>query len=551
MTSSILHFNILNDFQKGFVEECLVKKNGGLSVPVGSGKTLSSIVLALNLTNKPILVVMSKTLLGSWEQEIKKFFGDNLKYQVLHKELSKCKNLNDFVINPDTRLVLTTNTVISKVYKDYNIASKFVKTIRVAHNIHGNLEHEEIYYNVLNKPYLKFNTSEAIIYSIIWGALIVDEVQKYTNCATNVCRGIASISADFRWVLSGTLFTEPKIERLLGYHLIINDAFFPRNKSEAKIYIGSEEFRGLATSIVSRKTNPVFKPPKVNKHYITNNLRPQESLIYLSFKDIINEIYQKLKQQQGDDTIDGKKYSSQLLAMITYLRQMIVSPLIPISSLCLDMYDIKNKSELSKIIISKINNIKEYLDDANNVVSSRMDQISIILDKHKTEKVIVFTSYRSVLDLLKGTLNNRKSLTITSTMTSKSRMNIINEFNNTNDNTVLFLTFGLGSEGLNLQSCSTVLLTDLWWNSCTTTQAIGRILRMGQEATEINVYYFTSNTGIENAILTKQDDKNIIIGDLMNGKTNHKVTTLKMKEIIKFINIQDNYHLINKITART
>ena len=82
----------LSEFQKKVLDECLEKKSGGLSLTMGSGKTLLSLVLGLEQTkiNKnPILIIVSKTLIESWVFEIKKFFKDELKYVILHPNYIK------------------------------------------------------------------------------------------------------------------------------------------------------------------------------------------------------------------------------------------------------------------------------------------------------------------------------------------------------------------------------------------------------------------------------------------------------------------------------
>ena len=64
----------LNKDQLDVYNECITKKSGGLCLSLGAGKTLTSLVVGLNLSNdKPILVVCSKTLLSSWKNEIHKF----------------------------------------------------------------------------------------------------------------------------------------------------------------------------------------------------------------------------------------------------------------------------------------------------------------------------------------------------------------------------------------------------------------------------------------------------------------------------------------------
>ena len=66
-------YKILNKHQKAIFKECLIKQFGGLSLPMGSGKTLLALVLGLHQTKKnklPILVVAAKSLIFSWAAEI-------------------------------------------------------------------------------------------------------------------------------------------------------------------------------------------------------------------------------------------------------------------------------------------------------------------------------------------------------------------------------------------------------------------------------------------------------------------------------------------------
>ena len=81
-------YNKLNTYQKDIFNECLQRKSGGLSLPMGSGKTLIALILALHNvkeTGLPILILCSKSLIASWEFEIRKFFGEELKYEYVHK----------------------------------------------------------------------------------------------------------------------------------------------------------------------------------------------------------------------------------------------------------------------------------------------------------------------------------------------------------------------------------------------------------------------------------------------------------------------------------
>ena len=75
----------LHEYQLSVYLECLTKGSGGLSLPMGSGKTLISILVALEQTkhvDSKILIIVAKNLISVWEHEIKKFFNDDLSYLV-------------------------------------------------------------------------------------------------------------------------------------------------------------------------------------------------------------------------------------------------------------------------------------------------------------------------------------------------------------------------------------------------------------------------------------------------------------------------------------
>ncbi len=117
----------LNDFQKDIFHECCEKNcSNALSLPLGSGKTIISIILSLymNIHSKALtLVIVSKSLVNSWEAEISKFFGKQLNYEVIHP--SNTKNINKWKISNDTILLITTIDVLAGSYKDNHVDKMF------------------------------------------------------------------------------------------------------------------------------------------------------------------------------------------------------------------------------------------------------------------------------------------------------------------------------------------------------------------------------------------------------------------------------------------
>lgn len=554
--------DILNEFQKEIVKECLERKSGGLSLPMGSGKTIISIILTRLQTKDPFLIICSKSLLHSWVFEIDKFkLGP---YEIIDSDWNHKVS--------DVKMYLTTPDLLMKYYKLNNLSDEFV--YEEPNTVYDRDEfallenrfrtvYRTAYKNV-KIPLLKNLNGPNYIYSIKWGSVIIDEVQKYTNIETKKCRSIATICSNYKWGLSGTIIEEPKIEKLLGLFILLGIDKCPRNLPEMYEFVHNRNFKGLKYYIVHRDRNISFTEPVINKVVINHEISEQEIQLYLMMKKIIKKIRDKVKEfQYKHDMINQRKFSSYLLSMITYLRQSIVCSLIVISNITLDIYDIENRSELSKLINDELKelNLNDWLNDLESVNSSRIKKVIETCNNHENDGLVLFTSYRTSIDLLKYYLNKnndklknmnksiRNIYTLESSMSAKKRQDVINEFRS--DKTgILLLTYDLGSEGLNLQCSNTVLIIDFWWNVTKTQQAISRILRYGQESPVVNIYFFTSNTGIENALLKKHQEKIVVIDELMSGTQKSVVSNMTMNDILRLLDQKENVKYINDIYTR-
>ena len=237
--------------------------------------------------------------------------------------------------------------------------------------------------------------------------------------------------------------------------------------------------------------------------------------------------------------------------MIMYLRQCLICPLLPITSVILNTSNMSQKSELSKIIMDEVNKlgIKSWLNKEESIKSSRLDEVLKCIKKHN-EKVIVFSCFKSFIDigeyLMKKEIKGRKIFRMSSTMSSASRDELIKSFEKSK-NGILLLTYQLGAEGLNLQFASTIMLVDYWWNASKETQAIGRIFRYGQVSDKINVYFFTANTGIEKILFEKHKAKLQVLDELKTGKMETAIPLIKLDDVIKLIELSDNEELLKKV----
>ena len=530
----------ISDIQREIVNECKQKKCFGLSIRLGSGKTIISLTAALETkTDEPILIIASKTLIPSWIREIKKFYGNTISYSIIN---------NNY--RPNTDLVLCTPDIAGRYFKKHNLQERFVfqeefnpfeLQILAQHNERAMYTLKNVY-RLPKQPMIPVSTSEdTVLFSKSWSTLIVDEAHDYTNIETQSCRAICCIISKQRYLLSGTLFDEPSPERILGYYLMINHPSFPVDIPSTINFIRDPLFKGVGRTIITREIEPV--KIKVIKQFVEHDLSDEEAKIYLSLKETLNIIRKKASMLSREQK---KKFNSYILSMITILRQSIVVPLIPVANIALQMSEITDhKSELALILHEQFKNldIDYFLDNPDSLKSTRITKLLEILKKHKDNKIIIFSCFRTSIDVVVHYLKKETEFEVydlKASTTMKKRSQILENFSESINGSILITTYDIGACGLNLQAANVVILMDYWWNSSKSKQAIGRIVRQGQMNNEVYVYLFSSNTGIENAIFNKQKDKLDILEELQDGPITKKIKKMSINELLKLIDTSEN-----------
>jgi len=268
-------------------------------------------------------------------------------------------------------------------------------------------------------------------------------------------------------------------------------------------------------------------------------------------RDVLIKVRDRAKQAQIMREVDElKRFSSYKMVMLMYLRQCLICPMLPLASIAVDVLDFDKRNDLSKMIMNQINqlDIATWFDNIESAKSTRIKEVLNSIEKHKDEKVILFSCYKSALDLLEVYMEeyNRPIFRLEARHSIKTRGEIIEKFKQSTDG-ILVGTYQLCAEGLNLQFARVIMLLDFWWNASKTQQAIARIFRYGQTAKEIFVYMFVANTGVEEAILKKQDSKLKVLEELQTGRARTKINTIKIDYIIRMIELGTNKKMVTDI----
>jgi SNF2 family DNA or RNA helicase len=135
------------------------------------------------------------------------------------------------------------------------------------------------------------------------------------------------------------------------------------------------------------------------------------------------------------------------------------------------------------------------------------------------EKIIVFSSYLRFLDILHRVIKqefNIDALRYDGTLSSAQKTGVQEAFTDPASSPILLITSGCGSVGLNLQSASVVIQTEVWWNHNTERQAYARCHRGGQTVPVKVFRLFASNSAIDAVMRTSQTKKTQTNDSIMN-----------------------------------
>lgn len=137
-----------------------------------------------------------------------------------------------------------------------------------------------------------------------------------------------------------------------------------------------------------------------------------------------------------------------------------------------------------------------YTKSYNDILSNLIDKIN--------GQVIVFVKY---LDNIP-----ENAMRITGNENLKERQQIIQSFKQ-NEFKALFVTYGVGSFGLNLQFCNNIIFADQTFDYAQKIQAEHRIYRIGQEK-EVTYYNLVCKCGMEKIIMKSLNKKTNLLDEV-------------------------------------
>ena len=172
----------------------------------------------------------------------------------------------------------------------------------------------------------------------------------------------------------------------------------------------------------------------------------------------------------------------------------------------------QRKRQIASSVYAYLNsedNLDKGIDLYENEPDAKVDELLKIINEvflHGTRKIVIFALFRRTLKYLKIRLKKAGYNALMIHGLVENRADVLHEFKH-NPNAQILLSSEVGSEGLDMQFCNSMVNYDLPWNPMVVEQRIGRIDRFGQKSKVVNIYNLVVANSIQEEIYVRLLDR--------------------------------------------
>ena len=353
-----------------------------------------------------------------------------------------------------------------------------VQVIEGVNHQRQELYRAESFYKVIN--YELVSRDVGLIQAWEPDLIILDEAQRIKNWKTRTAQTVKKMESTFAIVLTGTPI-ENRIEELhsimefvdrrhLGpLYRFVQDHRIDDAGGKVVGYKNLQSVRkSLGNVMIRRKKNEVLKqlPERIDKNFLVP-MTPEQREIHDENYDTVARLVAKWRRHKFLCEADQRR----LQIALNFMRMAADNT---------------------------------YLVDKKTVHGPKTEELDIVLKEliiEGGEKVVIFSQWRRMAELVEGVLNKNGIgyVCLHGGVPSKQRKDLMAKFKD-DPACKVFLSTDAGGVGLNLQSGSVVINMDIPWNPAVLEQRIGRVHRLGQSKT-VRVINFVTTASIEERIL--------------------------------------------------
>jgi len=405
-----------------------------------------------------------------------------------------------------TSLIVMPKSLIHNWYNEFSKFAPHLKILKYSGSSRKVLENVLTDYDVVLSSYGVVRNDFEILAKTNFLYIVLDESQYIKNPDSKIYNALLKLNSQFKIILTGTPI-ENSLQDLWSQLNFVNNgllgslSFFKENfideieKNKNKQTI--EKLQKIILPFILRRT----------KSEVAKDLPSlTEQVIYCEMSEEQRKLYEEEKSKIRNKMLElidlnlTRKSGIWIIKAMSQLRQLANHP------------KMIGHSDLES---GKFEEAKEIIE-------------TLISENHK---VLIFSSFVKHLKIFEEYFIEKNINYSLLTGASAKREEIINEFQNNEQNKIFLISVKAGGVGLNLTSADYVIILDPWWNPAVENQAISRAHRIGQDK-KVMVYRFISKDTIEEKILKLQSDKLNLADAFVNS--NNPLKLLSDQTILDF-----------------
>jgi SNF2 family DNA or RNA helicase len=350
----------------------------------------------------------------------------------------------------------------------------------------------------------------------VWDLLVIDEAQAIKNSKTGQTLAVKKLKSRSSFALTGT-----PIENRLADLWSIFDYSCPGLLGTTKEFgefikqansDGMIDYRPLRSLI----SPYILRRKKTDKSVISDLPDKTEVKAYCSLSNEQVVLYQN-KVQELTQIVENKDISG------IQRKGLILSYLMKFKQICNHPSQYNGDNAYDYDQSGKFSRLREIAE----TISSR------------GEKVLVFTQFRELTDILEGFLSEifgRSGLILHGGTAVKKRKDLVKSFQQDGGPPFFVLSIKAGGTGLNLTHASHVIHFDRWWNPAVENQATDRAFRIGQNK-NVMVHKFVCRGTVEEKIDAMIQQKQHLADEIVENTGEIKFTELSDKDLLNLVKL--------------
>jgi len=324
--------------------------------------------------------------------------------------------------------------------------------------------------------------------------IFLDESQNIKNIESQRYQAVQQLKSRNRIVITGTPVENNTLDLYAQLSFACPGLLGSKQSFKDLFSIPIDKFKTTRNAVELKQKVAPFILRRTKKQVAQELPDKTEVTVFCPMGDSQRKVYDAY-EKEFRDFISGLtedellKRSVNVLKVLTRLRQICDSPLL---------------LEDEKLFGDKSSKIEVLIDE--------------IQSKEQNHKILVFSQFVSMLDLIRKELDQVGIGYEYFTGQTRDREKVVNRFQSDMGTRVLLISLKAGGTGLNLTEADYVYLVDPWWNPAVENQAIDRSYRIGQKKNVVAVRLICPET-LEEKIMKLQESKRSLSDELIKTES--------------------------------